>query len=74
MAHMRNELQSRPLRTARYLLAFTEDEKRQLDQRCREMSAHHGRRVTLADVLRAGAAMYLDDLAADDDDALARLP
>jgi hypothetical protein len=58
-----SHVQSRPLKSARYLLAMTEDEKATLDQRCREMAAATGRPVTLAEAMRRGAAMYLDDLA-----------
>jgi hypothetical protein len=61
-----NTPQSRPLRTARYLLSLTEEEKAQLDQRCRELAALQGRPVTLAHVLREGARLYLDDALADD--------
>jgi hypothetical protein len=71
---MPTHMQSRPLRSARYLLAFTDEEKRALDARCRQMEKRLGRRVTLADVLRKGAAMYLEELAAGDADAIARLP
>jgi hypothetical protein len=59
---MRTTPQTRPLRTARYLVAFTEEEKAQLDQRCRVLAARLGRPVSLADVLREGARLYLKDL------------
>jgi hypothetical protein len=71
MAHMRTTPQSKPLRTARYLLQFTEQEKAELDQKCRELAAKQGRRVTLADALRSGARAYLDDALATDDVRLA---
>jgi hypothetical protein len=75
MPHMQTpqSTQSRSLRTARYVLAFTDEEKAQLDQKCRELAAKTGRRVTLAHALRVGAQAYLDEALADDPTATPRL-
>lgn len=53
---------SKPLRTATYLLRFTPDEKAVLEQRVREAAAAGKLQLTLADALRGGAELYLDDL------------
>jgi hypothetical protein len=53
---------SKPLRTATYLLRFTPEEKAVLEQRVREAAAAGKTQVTLADALRGGAELYLDDL------------
>ncbi|HEV2924852.1 MAG TPA: hypothetical protein VGW98_12510 [Solirubrobacteraceae bacterium] len=53
---------SKPLRTATYLLRFTPEEKAVLEQRVREAAAAGKVQVTLADALRGGAELYLDDL------------
>jgi hypothetical protein len=53
---------SKPLRTATYLLRFTPEEKAVLEQRVREAAAAGKLQLTLADALRGGAEMYLDDL------------
>ncbi len=64
---------SKPLRTATYLLRFTPDEKAGLEQKVREAAAEGRSPLTLADALREGAALYLDDLrrrlAANESDA-----
>jgi hypothetical protein len=53
---------SKPLRTATYLLRFTPEEKAVLEQRVREAAAAGKMQFTLADALRGGAELYLDDL------------
>jgi hypothetical protein len=53
---------SKPLRTATYLLRFTPEEKAVLEQRVREAAAAGKLPLTLADALRGGAELYLDDL------------
>ena len=53
---------SKPLMTATYLLRFTPEEKAVLEQRVREAAANGKMQLTLADALRGGAEMYLDDL------------
>jgi hypothetical protein len=53
---------SKPLRTVTYLLRLTSDEKEVLEQRVREAAAAGKMNLTLADVLRGGAMLYLDNL------------
>ncbi len=52
----------KPHRTAAYLLRFTPEEKAELEQKVREAAAESKSPLTLADALREGAALYLDDL------------
>jgi hypothetical protein len=63
---MQTAQQAKSLKTATYLLRFTPEEKAQLEQKCRIVSAELGRPVTLADALRAGAARYVDELLGDE--------
>jgi hypothetical protein len=52
----------KPLRTAKYLLRFTPEEKAELEQKVRLAAADGNRSLSLADALREGAQNYLDDL------------
>jgi hypothetical protein len=55
---------SRPLRTATYVLRFTEEEKKELEAKV-ERAASQGRvPLTLAHALRMGAKTYLDEMLA----------
>jgi hypothetical protein len=53
---------SKPLRTATYLVRLTPEEKARFEQSTRVLAARSGKPITLADALREGARMYLDDL------------
>jgi hypothetical protein len=53
---------SKALRTSTYLLRFTPEEKAMLEQKTRIVAARQGVPVTLADVLREGARLHLEDL------------
>jgi formate dehydrogenase maturation protein FdhE len=50
------------LRTATYLLRFTPDEKRELEQKVRRAAAAGKNPLSLAEALRMGAKTYLDEL------------
>jgi len=50
------------LRSAKYLLRFTPEEKAELEQKVRRAAAEGNRSLSLADALRAGAHNYLDEL------------
>jgi hypothetical protein len=56
------ERTTRSLRTATYLLRFTPEEKAVLEQKVREAAAVGKTPLSLADALRGGANLYLDDL------------
>lgn len=56
------EADKKPLRSAKYLLRFTPEEKAELEQKVRRAAAEGERSLSLADVLRAGAHNYLDEL------------
>lgn len=53
---------SKPLKSATYLLRFTPDEKRMLEQKVRLAAARGSSPLTLAEALRIGAHNYLDEL------------
>jgi hypothetical protein len=59
----------KPLRSAKYLLRFTPEEKAELEQKVRRAAAEGNRSLSLADALRAGAHGYLDELLRDLDEA-----
>jgi len=52
----------KPLRSAKYLLRFTPEEKAELEQKVRRAAAEGNRSLSLADALRTGAHSYLDEL------------
>lgn len=52
----------KPLRTAKYLLRFTPEEKAELEQKVRKVAAERRSSLSLADALRAGVHSYLDGL------------
>jgi hypothetical protein len=58
-----SESMSRSMRTTSYLLRLTPEEKTALEAKAAEIAAQTGRRCTLANALREGARLYLDDLA-----------
>lgn len=55
---------TKPLRTATYLLRFTPDEKAALEQKVRIAAALGKTPISLADALRGGAHVMLDELIA----------
>lgn len=55
---------SKPLRTATYVLRFTEEEKRELEAKVARAAAEGQVPLTLAHALRMGAKTYLDELLA----------
>jgi formate dehydrogenase maturation protein FdhE len=66
---------TRPLRTATYVLRFTEEEKAELEAKVERAAAEGKVPLTLAHALRMGAKSYLDELLskyeADGDEQLA---
>jgi hypothetical protein len=58
----------KPLRSAKYLLRFTPEEKAELEQKVRRAAAEGNRSLSLADALRAGAHSYLDELLRNPDE------
>jgi hypothetical protein len=55
---------TKAVRTATYLLRFTPEEKAVLEQKVRIAAAMGKTPLTLADVLRGGAQLMLDDMIA----------
>jgi uncharacterized protein YqfA (UPF0365 family) len=53
---------SKPLRTATYVLRFTEEEKKELEAKVERAAAEGQVPLTLAHALRMGAQSYLDEL------------
>lgn len=53
---------TKPLRTATYLLRLTPEEKAVLEQKVRVAAALGKTPFSLADALRGGAELYLDDM------------
>lgn len=53
---------SKPLRSATYLLRFTPEDKAQLEQKVRYAAALGKNPLTLAEALRMGAHVYLDEM------------
>jgi hypothetical protein len=53
---------TKPRRTANYLLRLTPEEKAVLEQKVRVAAALGETPISLADALRTGAGLYLDDL------------
>ena len=59
----------KPRRSAKYLLRFTPEEKAELEQKVRLAAADGQRSLSLAEALRIGARLYLDNLLEPDEDA-----
>ena len=59
----------KPLRSAKYLLRFTPEEKAELEQKVRQAAADGQRSLSLAEALRIGARIYLDNLLEPDEDS-----
>ena len=53
---------AKPRRTANYLLRLTPEEKAVLEQKVRVAAALGKAPISLADALRMGAGLYLDDM------------
>jgi uncharacterized protein YqfA (UPF0365 family) len=53
---------SKPLRTATYVLRFTEEEKKELEAKVERAAAEGEIPLTLAHALRMGAKAYLDEM------------
>jgi hypothetical protein len=60
---MKTDQMSRSLRSTSYLLRLTPEEKTNLEAKAAAIAAETGRPCTLANALREGARLYLDDLA-----------
>jgi uncharacterized protein YqfA (UPF0365 family) len=58
------ESTSKPLRTATYVLRFTEEEKKELEAKVERAAAEGQVPLTLAHALRMGAQTYLDEMLA----------
>jgi hypothetical protein len=53
---------SKPLRTATYVLRFTEEEKKELEAKVERAATEGQIPLTLAHALRMGAQTYLDEM------------
>jgi hypothetical protein len=60
---MKTAQMSRSLRSTSYLLRLTPEEKTALEAKAAAIAAQTGAPCTLANALREGARLYLDDLA-----------
>jgi hypothetical protein len=60
---MTTDPMTRSMRTTTYLLRLTPEEKTSLEAAAAAIAARTGRRCTLANAMREGARLYLDDLA-----------
>lgn len=59
---------SAPLKTTTAMIRLSPAEKANIERKAALYTARTGRKLTLSEVLRQGAASYLDDLLRDTDD------